>query len=45
MIYLVAKGFKPSPIRYDDGPRASVDGPLMPVLTAPDVAIRMVAAP
>jgi hypothetical protein len=44
MIYLVAKGFKPSPILYDDGPRAGVDG-LMPVLAAPDVAISLVAAP
>jgi Domain of unknown function (DUF4386) len=44
-IYLIAKGFKPSPILYDDGPRAGVDGPLMPVLTAPDVAIPLVAAP
>jgi hypothetical protein len=32
-------------ILYDDGPRAGVDGPLMPVLTAPDVAIPLVAAP
>ena len=44
-IYLIAKGFKPSPILYDDGPRAGVDGPLMPVLAAPDVALPLVAAP
>jgi uncharacterized protein DUF4386 len=44
-IYLVAKGFKPSPLLYDDGPRAGVDGPLMPVLATPDVAIPLVAAP
>lgn len=44
-IYLIAKGFKPSPILYDDGPRAGVEGPLMPVLAAPDVAIPLVAAP
>ena len=36
---------KPSPILYDDGPRAGVDGPLMPVLAAPDAAIPLVAAP
>ena len=41
----IAKGFKPSPILYDDGPRAGVDGPLMPVLAAPDAAIPLVAAP
>ena len=29
----------------DDGLRAGVDGPLMPVLAAPDVAIPLVAAP
>jgi hypothetical protein len=40
----IFKGFKPSPILYDDGPRAGVDGPLMPVLAAPDVAISLVAA-
>ena len=42
---LIAKGFKPSPILYDDGPRAGVDGPLIPVLAAPDTAIPLVAAP
>jgi hypothetical protein len=30
---------------YDDGFRAGVDGRLMPVLAAPDVAISLVAAP
>jgi hypothetical protein len=40
----IPKGFKPSPILYDDGPRAGVDGPLMAVLAAPDVAISLVAA-
>jgi hypothetical protein len=44
-IYLIAKGFKPSPILYDGGPRAGVDDPLMPVLAAPDVAVPLVAAP
>jgi len=41
----VVKGFKPSPVLCDDGPRAGVDGPLMPVLAASDVAIPVVAAP
>jgi hypothetical protein len=40
-IYLIVKGFKPSPILYDDGRRAGVDGPLTPLLAAPEV----VAAP
>jgi hypothetical protein len=31
--------------RPDDGRRAGVDGPLMPVLAASDVAIPLVAAP
>ena len=31
-------------ILYGDGPRAGVDGPLMPVLAAPDVAMPLVAA-
>jgi hypothetical protein len=35
----------PSPILYDDGPCAGVEGPLMPVLTAPDVAIPLAEAP
>lgn len=30
-IYLIARGFKPSPVLYDDGRRAGVDGPLIPV--------------
>src|SRR6478736_4594148 len=33
-IYLIVKGFKPSPILYDDGHRAGVDGPLIPALAA-----------
>ena len=33
-IYLIAKGFKPSPILYDDGRHAGVDGPLIPVFAA-----------
>jgi hypothetical protein len=37
-IYLIARGFKPSPILYDDGLRAGVDGPLVPLVTAPVVA-------
>ena len=31
-IYLIVKGFRPSPILYDDGPHTGVDGPLIPVL-------------
>ena len=30
-IYLIARGFTPSPVLYDDGRRAGVDGPLIPV--------------
>jgi hypothetical protein len=30
-IYLIAKGFKPSPILHDDGRHAGVDGPLLPM--------------
>jgi hypothetical protein len=37
-IYLIAKGFKPSPILYDDGRRTGVDGPLIPELPAAVVA-------
>ena len=37
-IYLIARGFKPSPILYDDGLRAGVDGPLVPLVAAPVVA-------
>jgi hypothetical protein len=33
-----------APLVYDDGPRAGVDGPLMPVLATPDVALPLVAA-
>ena len=40
----ILEGFKPSAIHDDAGPRAGVDGPLMPVLAAPDVAISLVAA-
>jgi hypothetical protein len=36
-IYLIARGFKPSTILYDDGLRAGVDGPLIPLVTAPAV--------
>ena len=35
-IYLIVKGFKPSTILYDDGRHTGVDGPLIPVLTAPE---------
>ena len=35
-IYLIVKGFKPSPILYDDGRDTGVDGPLIPVLAAPE---------
>ena len=37
-IYLIAKGFKPSAILYDDGRHTGVDGPLIPVLAAPVAA-------
>jgi hypothetical protein len=37
-IYLIVKGFKPSPVLYDDGRRAGVDGPLVPGLAAAEVA-------
>jgi hypothetical protein len=37
-IYLIARGFKASPILYDDGLRAGVDGPLVPLVAAPVVA-------
>lgn len=40
-IYLIVKGFKPSPILHDDGRHTGVDGPLIPVLAAPE----LVAAP
>ena len=33
-IYLIARGFKASPVLYDDGPRAGVDGPLIPAVVA-----------
>jgi hypothetical protein len=36
-IYLIVKGFKPSSILYDDGRHAGVDGPLVPVLMAPEM--------
>jgi hypothetical protein len=36
-IYLIAKGFKPSSILYDDGRDTAVDGPLIPGLAAPVV--------
>jgi hypothetical protein len=32
--YPIVKGFKPSPILYDDGRHTGVDGPLIPVLAA-----------
>ena len=35
-IYLIVKGFKPSPILYDDGRHTGVDGPLIPALAAPE---------
>jgi hypothetical protein len=44
-IYLIVKGFKPSPILYDDGRHTGVDGPLIPVFAAPDVAAPVVAGP
>ena len=36
-IYLIAKGFKPAQVLYDDGRHTGVDGPLIPVLAAPVV--------
>ena len=35
-IYLIVKGFKPSHVLYDDGRHTGVDGPLIPVLAAPE---------
>jgi hypothetical protein len=35
-IYLIAKGFKPSPILNDDGRHTGVDGPLIPAIVAPE---------
>jgi uncharacterized protein DUF4386 len=40
-IYLIVRGFKPSPVLYDDGRHAGVDGPLVPGLATADA----VAAP
>jgi hypothetical protein len=37
-IYLIVKGFKPSPILYDDGLHAGVNGPLIPMLATPEPA-------
>jgi Domain of unknown function (DUF4386) len=37
-IYLIARGFKPSALLYDDGLRPGVDGPLIPPVAAPAVA-------
>jgi Domain of unknown function (DUF4386) len=36
-IYLIAKGFKSSHILYDDERHTGVDGPLIPVLAAPEL--------
>jgi hypothetical protein len=38
-IYLIVKGFKPSPVLYDDGRHAGVDGPLVPGLAAPEEVV------
>ena len=35
-IYLIVKGFRPSPILYDDERHTGVDGPLIPVLAVPE---------
>ena len=35
-IYLIVKGFRPSPILYDDGRHTGVDGPLIPAFAAPE---------
>jgi hypothetical protein len=35
-IYLIVKGFKPSQVLHDDGRHTGVDGPLIPVLEAPE---------
>ena len=34
-IYLIVKGFKPSPILYDDGRHTGVDGPAIPAPATP----------
>ena len=36
-IYLTVKGFKPSHVLDDDGRQTGVDGPLIPVLAAPEL--------
>ena len=33
-IYLIVKGFRPSPILFDDGRQTGVDGPLMPLVAS-----------
>jgi hypothetical protein len=38
--YFIVKGFKPSSLLYDDGRQSGVDGPLIPVLMAPEMATR-----
>ena len=42
-IYLIARGFRPSPILYDDGRHAGVDGPLIPFPLTPEVTAPVVA--
>jgi hypothetical protein len=42
-IYLIVKGFRPSSVLYDDGRHTGVDGPLIPGLAAPVVAVPVVA--
>ena len=37
-IYLIVQGFKPSQVLHDDGRHTGVDGPLIPVLAAPEPA-------
>jgi hypothetical protein len=43
-LYLIVNGFRPSSILYDDGRRAGVDGPLVPVVAAAEVGAPLVAA-
>jgi hypothetical protein len=38
-VYLIVKGFKASQVLYDDGRHTGVDGPLIPVLAAPEVVL------
>ena len=38
-IYLIAKGFRPSHVLYDDERHTGVDGPLIPAFAAPEPVV------